>query len=99
VGDTSVKIRRWVLKLISDYPHVQLHFVRTTENLADYLTRQGLPRGDLEKLSLKDIEISDFYDKLPKHDFTLEEWADFCVQNPQYLTVNKKEAINVVSAR
>jgi dUTPase len=98
VGDTSVKIRRWVLKLISDYPHVQLHFVRTTENLADYLTRQGLPRGDLEKLSLKDIEISDFYDKLPKHDFTLEEWADFCVQNPQYLTVNKREAINVVSA-
>ena len=51
VGDSSTKIRRWVLKLLSDYPLVTLHFVRTTANLADYLTRQGLPPGDLEKLN------------------------------------------------
>jgi len=48
VGDSSTKIRRWVLKLLSDYPLVSLHFIRTTDNLADYLTRQGLPKGDLE---------------------------------------------------
>ena len=66
VDDSSVKIRRWVLKLLSDYPLISLHFIRTTENLADYLTRQGLPKGDLEKLLLKDIEIKDFYNKLPK---------------------------------
>jgi hypothetical protein len=65
---------------------VTLHFVRTTENLADYLTRQGLPKGDLEKLNLKNIEVKDFYDKLPKIEYSLREWAQFCQDNPQYLT-------------
>jgi hypothetical protein len=88
IGDSSTKIRRWVLKLLSDYPLITLHFIRTTENLADYLTRQGLPRGDLDKLSLKQITVQDFYDKLPQQEFTLSEWTKFCSDNPQYLTVN-----------
>jgi hypothetical protein len=37
---------------------------------------------------LKNIEIVDFYDKLPKEEFTLAEWAQFCIENPQYLTIN-----------
>ena len=87
VGDSSVKIRRWVLKLLSDYPLVTLHFIRTTANLADYLTRQGLPKGDLNKIGLKNMEIENFHDKLPKETFTLEEWNTFCKENPQYLTI------------
>jgi dUTPase len=88
VGDSSVKIRRWVLKLLSDYPLISLHFIRTTENLADYLTRQGLPKGDLDKLCLKDLKIKDFFCHLPKPDYTLSEWAQFCAENPHYLTVS-----------
>jgi hypothetical protein len=88
IGDSSTKIQRWVLKLIADYPHVELHFICTTENLADYLTRQGLPKGDIKKLCISHVKIDDFYDKLPKHDFTLSEWTQFCAENPQYLTVN-----------
>jgi hypothetical protein len=86
-----------VLKLLSDYPHITLHFIRTTENLADYLTRQGLPKGDLEKLSLKNIHIGkDFFDKLPQETFTLAEWARFCADNPQYLTVNQP-SVNLIT--
>ena len=90
VGDSSVKIRRWCLKLISDYPSVTLHFVKTSENLADFLTREGLPPGDLTKFSLKDMQISDIFPNLPKPNFTLLEWAQFVEDNPQYLTVNNK---------
>jgi len=90
VSDSSVKIRRWCLKLISDYPQVSLHFVKTTENLADFLTREGLPKGDLVKFSLKDIVIEDFFDKLPQLNFSLIEWSQFVEDNPQYLTVNDK---------
>ena len=90
VSDSSVKIRRWCLKLISDYPQVSLHFVKTTENLADFLTREGLPPGDLVKFSLKDIVIKDFFSKLPQLDFTLLEWSQFVEDNPQYLTVNNQ---------
>ena len=93
IGDSSVKIRRWVLKLIGDYPLLTLHFVRTGHNLADYLSRQGMPKGDLEKLNLKNIKIEDFFDKLPDKDFTLKEWENFCTANPQYLTVNNSPTI------
>jgi Reverse transcriptase (RNA-dependent DNA polymerase)/RNase H-like domain found in reverse transcriptase/Integrase zinc binding domain len=96
VGDSSTKIRRWVLKLLSDYPLITLHFIRTTENLADYLTRQGLPKGDLEKFSLKNVIIEDFYDKLPQESFTLTEWVRFCTDNPQYLTINQPN-VNMIT--
>jgi transposase InsO family protein len=97
IGDSSVKIRRWVLKLISDYPLITLHFIRTNENLADYLTRQGLPKGDLEKLNLKNVEVQDFYDKLPQEEFSLAEWAQFCNENPNYLTINN-HSVNLVTS-
>jgi hypothetical protein len=63
--------------------------------LADYLTRQGLPKGDLEKLDLKNVQISDFYHMLPKEEFTLAEWAQFCADNPQYLTINSVETPSI----
>jgi hypothetical protein len=69
IGDSVVKIRRWVVKLVSDYPLVRLVFIRTNDNLADYLMRQGLPRGDTVKLSIKNLVIN-----CPKQDFTLPEW-------------------------
>jgi hypothetical protein len=97
VGDSSTKIRRWVLKLLSDYPLVILKFIRTTANLADYLTRQGLPKGDLKKFNINQIEIHDFYDKLPKDEFTLQEWAKYCEEHPEYLTINAP-SVNCLSS-
>jgi len=88
VGHSSVKIKRWCLKLISDYPNVTLHFIRTNENLADFLTREGLPPGDLQKFNIKDIQISEFSHELPKAEFTFQEWINFVADNPQYLTIN-----------
>jgi len=95
VGDSSTKIRRWVLKILSDYPQLTLHFIRTSSNLADYLTRQGLPEGDLEKLNIKNIEIKDFYNELPKQEFTLQEWVKFCADHPHYLTINNPTSNSV----
>ena len=77
IHNSSVKIERWVLKIIADYPQVRLHFVKTTENLADFLTRQGMPRADLTRFNLKKIQIQDFYDKLPKVEFSLQEWSQY----------------------
>jgi len=91
VGDSSVKIRRWCLKLISDYPMVSLHFIKTSENLADFLTREGLPQGDLQKFCIKDLKVADIFEKLPKVDFTLLQWAEFVEAHPEYLTVNNKQ--------
>jgi hypothetical protein len=90
VHNSSVKIKRWCLKILSDYPNINLHFIRTTENLADFLTKEGLPEGDLERFNLKDLTVRDFYNELPKLDFTLTEWVQFVSRNPDYLSVNNK---------
>ena len=95
VHNSCVKIKRWCVKLISDYPLVTLHFIRTTENLSDFLTREGLPAGDLERFNVKDAQICDFYDQLPKLTYTLEEWNAFVEQHPEYLTVNKPDHLNI----
>jgi hypothetical protein len=57
VHNSSVKIKRWCLKIIYDFPYVVLRFVRTTENLADFLTRQGMPAGDLGRVNIKEISV------------------------------------------
>jgi len=88
VGNSSVKIRRWCLKLASDYQNVKLYFVRTSDNLADFLTREGLPPGDCEKFNLKDITIANFHHDLPKLESTLSEWIDYVDSHPEYLMVN-----------
>ncbi len=37
------------------------------------------------------MEIIDFFDKLPKDEFTLSEWAQYCHDHPEFLTINRKE--------
>jgi hypothetical protein len=98
VGDSSTKIRRWVLKLISDYPLITLKFIRTTSNLADYLTREGLLPGDLPKCNLNHLEITNFHSELPKEEFSLQEWMQFCNENPHYLSINQSpvESLNTM---
>ena len=95
VHNSSVKIRRWCLKLISDYPNVTLHFVKSGQNLADFLTRSGLPEGDLNKFNVKNVKISDF--TTPKPTYTVKEWIEFVEAHPHYLTVNEPEVKKIVN--
>ena len=70
VHNSCANIKRWCLKLLVDFPKVKLHFICTTENLSDFLTREGLPKGDLERSNVKAMEIADFYDELPQSEYT-----------------------------
>ncbi len=81
---------------MSDYPNIKLRHVKTTENLSDFLTREGLPPGDMEKFYIKDIQIADFYYALPQETFTFAEWINFVEANPQYLTVKRLKGNNVI---
>jgi hypothetical protein len=57
-----------------------------------------MPKGDLEKLCLKNIEIKDFYHDLPKLEYTLKEWEQFCLDNPDYLMVNHGPTVLQITA-
>ena len=91
VQNSCVKTRRWSDKLYTDHDNVEVEFVKTSENLADFLTREGLPVGDLVKYDIKSAVVLDFFDDLPKTHFTLKEWAVYCLEHPEYLSINTKE--------
>jgi hypothetical protein len=40
----------------------------------------------------------DFYDQLLKHDFTLHEWDAYCLEHPEYLTINNDTTGQVANA-
>ena len=84
------------MKLVSDYPNVTLHFIKSGQNLADFLTCAGLPEGDLPKFNIKDVQIKDFFDELPKVEFTPAEWVNFVNTHPHYLTVTELLATKIV---
>jgi hypothetical protein len=60
-------------------------------NLHARVTQRGF-----RKIIIENIHIEDFFDKLPQETFTLAEWAGFCVDNPQYLTVNQP-SVNMIT--
>jgi hypothetical protein len=82
ITDSSVKTKRWCYKLTPDYPLLVVRHVRSAENLADFLTREGLLPGDIKKFNIEDVRISDFFDDLPKTTFTLDEWIQWVEDNP-----------------
>ena len=62
-----------VLKLLSDHPNVTLHTQKNFGKFIQLLTWEGMLTGDLEKLNMKEIQVSDFLDELPKSIFTIAE--------------------------
>ncbi len=88
---SCAKTTRWCVKLYTDHHNVKVRFVKSADNLADFLTREGLPKGDLEKYDLKSAHVLDFFEHLPKEEFTLAEWAQYCQDHPEFLTINRKE--------
>jgi hypothetical protein len=48
VGDSVIKIRRWVVKLVSDYPPVRLVFIRTNCSLSLWRVVRGSKLMHLE---------------------------------------------------
>jgi hypothetical protein len=48
--------------------------VRSAENLADFLTREGLLPGNIEEFNIKDVRILDFFDDFLRTTFTITEW-------------------------
>jgi hypothetical protein len=84
----GTRVGRWCLKLASDYKNVTLYFVRTTDNLANLLTREGLPPGDCGKFNLKDKSTKNFHHELPNLEFTLSKWINYVDFHPEYLMIN-----------
>ena len=95
---SSEKLARWGHKIFESYPQLKICFVKTTDNFADFFTRRFQckpPDLKLTRLERLYSQVSnDLWDLIHDKTFTLEEWKDFCVQNPQFLEQNKIETEN-----
>ena len=101
VSNSSLKIKRWSLKLVSDYPQVSLYFVKGTENLADFLTREySVLEGDTEKICRKVKTVHDVYEYLPEKEMNFAEFKQWTEENPEFIEFeqNKKEVKGTVLA-
>ena len=102
VTRSSSKISRWGLKLSLDYPLLTLRFISTSNNIADYLTRDyNLSRPDLERLPIQNFDIpglNTFID--PEQEFSLNEWKAFVQKHEhllKYTTNNIPVTVNALT--
>lgn len=77
----SPKLSRWCNYLRENFPHVQLKFIRTNHNLADFLTRDfNVSTRELKRIPLKNFHAPGLGKYLENKLFTMEDFYNF-VQN------------------
>ena len=84
---SNVKMLRWSMKLKSDFPNISLHFVPSHLNISDFLSKKfNVPAGDIPKITLAYSNVKDdLVKEVGDREFTLDEWARYVSDNPQYL--------------
>ena len=84
--ESKSKVKRWRLKLINDYRNLSFGFVKTTDNLADYLTRNyDIEKPNVRRLGLPRFVGNELSEAITQDVYSINEWKDFCDANPQFL--------------
>ena len=84
--ESSYKLSRWKGKLIQDYSNMEFGFVKSQDNLADFLSR----RYEIEKPVIRRLQLPRYVKEgleyiMDKEVYTMQEWAEFVNDNPSYL--------------
>ena len=90
VASSSAKLARWSSNLISTFPQMKLAFVDSINNLADFLSKRfDIKTPDLNLLRLPQYVQSDVTKLIDERVFTLQQWAQFIRDHPNFLTEDK----------
>ena len=84
--ESSVKLSRWKKKLILDYRNLEFGFVKSEDNLADFLSR----RYEIERPILRRLQLPRFVKPglehiMDKEVYTVDEWSTFVNNNQDFL--------------
>ena len=52
----------------------------------------------MPKFNIKNVQVVDFFDELPKPNFTLAEWVNFVNTHPHYLRVTEDYSSKIVNS-
>ena len=85
--ESSVKIHRWHRKVIDDYPQLVFGFVKSGDNIADFLTRNY----HIEKPVMRRLQLPRFVNAeklergISQDKYSIQEWREFVAKNPDIL--------------
>ena len=86
---SSTRLFRWSLKLRVDWSGLKIQYIPSNSNLADFLSKKfNVLPGDLPRLDLKQVDVNDLSNYLPKDKiWTVDEWATWVANNPGHLRI------------
>ena len=105
---SSSKLERWSLKISADFVNVNLRFVKSGDNIADFLSKSFkiCNPADTSRINIKRYDVT-FLDDISDRTFTIPEWQNFVDKNPQYLkileqndentTMNNSSTVNTIA--
>ena len=87
VAASFSKLCRWGAKIKESFPALKLHFVSSSRNISDFLSRQlQVSKSDFKQVKLPNYVNSLLDDHIPENKiFTLAEWIEWVSANPQFL--------------
>ena len=101
VTKSSSKLCRWGAKLATDWSNLSLRFIKTGQNLADFLTRDlNIQHTDFQRLPLDGYQVPDLLNHIDENkDYTIAEWKCFVEQNQHLLKYDQqdKKAVSIMS--
>ena len=102
VTKSSSKLCRWGAKLATDWSNLSLRFIKTGQNLADFLTRDlNIQHTDFQRLPLDGYRVPDLLKHIDENkEYTIAEWKCFVEQNQhllEYDQTDKKNSFSKVS--
>ena len=87
VIQNSAKLMRWSLKMASDYGLITFRFIKSSHNLADFLTRDyKMSKTDLKRIPIKDFQVGNIDANLDHNkEYTINEFQTFVNNNQHHL--------------
>ena len=94
VMQNCAKLTRWGLKMATDYGKLTFRFIKSSHNLADFLTRDyKINQRDLRRIPITDFQLENIENQLDcDKEYSLKEFKDFVDKNQHKLKYapNKK---------
>jgi len=103
VHNMHSKVGRYCLRIQQEFPDLQLRFIKSADNLSDFLSRSHkITVQDAKRLPLKYFDLLPNYTGVIKenYNYTLDEWQTLVDENSHLITQNAKNLkINMITGQ
>lgn len=103
VHNMHSKVGRYCLRIQQEFPELKLRFIKSADNLSDFLSRSHkITVKDAKRLPLKYFDLLPEYTGVIKenYNYTLDEWQTLVDQNTHLITNNAKSLkVNMITGQ